>query len=123
MKRGTSVRVTDPQSANFGKVGTFLFRANQNYVHVNIDGITHTFHRLAVEPIQYVKISNKHDSYTPPIQDEVLRSLYDKLKALYNDVQADEVLSGAFDTDYARGVNSQAKKVREQLYNILNGVQ
>ena len=112
MKRGTSVRVTDPQSANFGKVGTFLFKANDNYVHVSIDESVHTFHRLAVEQC---------NTYTPPIQDEVLKSVYEKLKALYNDVQADEVFSGAFDTDYARGVNSQAKKVREQLYNILNG--
>jgi hypothetical protein len=112
MKRGTSVRVTDPQSANFGKVGKFLFKANENHVHVNIDEQVHTFHRLAVAPCNV---------YTPPIKDDVLEKLQSKLEKLYYYALTEESLSKPFDTDYARGVHSVAKKVREELYNILNG--
>jgi hypothetical protein len=104
MKRGTSVRVTDPQSANFGKVGKFLFKANENHVHVTIDEQVHTFHRLAVS-----------------IQDDVLEKLQSKLEKLYYYALTEESLSKPFDTDYARGVHSVSKKVREELYNILNG--
>jgi hypothetical protein len=128
MKRGTSVRVTDPQSANFGKVGTFLFKANENHVHVVIDGHTHTFHRLAVAPcntytppIQDVKISNKDESLLPAIESIILEKLQSKLEKLYYYALTEESLSKPFDTDYARGVHSVAKKVREELYNILNG--
>jgi hypothetical protein len=123
MKRGTSVRVTDPQSANFGKVGKFLFKANENHVHVVIDGHTHTFHRLAVAPCNV---------YTPPIQDEkhtllpaiesvVLTKVLARLEKLYNLALAKEEISKPFDTEYARGMNAVAKDFRVELYNILNG--
>jgi hypothetical protein len=112
MKRGTSVRVTDPQSANFGKVGKFLFKANENHVHVVIDGHTHTFHRLAVAPC---------NTYTPPIQDEKLKAIAVKLEKLYSLALAKEEISKPFDTEYARGMNAVAKDFRVELYNILNG--
>jgi hypothetical protein len=112
MKRGTSVRVTDPQSANFGKVGKFLFKANENHVHVVIDGHTHTFHRLAVAPC---------NTYTPPIQDEKLKAIAIKLEKLYSLALAKEEISKPFDTEYARGMHGMAKEFRVELYNILNG--
>ena len=112
MKRGTSVRVTDPQSANFGKVGTFLFKANENYVHVNIDEQVHTFHRLAVAPC---------NTYTPPIQDEKLKAIAVRLEKLYNLALNKEEASNQFGTEYARGMHATAKQFREELYKILNG--
>lgn len=113
MKRNTAVKVTDKDSALYGKTGRFLFKANDNHAHVVMDGGNMvTLHRLAFKPINV---------YSPPIVDESHKRLAVALEKVYNYAENFHKGASVYNTDYAKGYADASKALAERLKAILDG--
>jgi hypothetical protein len=112
MKRFEKVMVTDPESGLFGQEVNFLFKANENYVHVVKNEQVYQLHRLAIVPV--VKIES-----------DVLQNVMNGINAVLDEIKKDLEEAEQHRTPYAIGAKWQARadvaKIERLLYCLKNG--
>jgi hypothetical protein len=112
MKRFEKVMVTDPESGLFGQEVNFLFKENENYVHVVKNEQVYQLHRLAIAPV--VKIES-----------DVLQNVMNGINAVLDEIKKDLDEAEQHRTPYAIGAKWQARadvaKIQRLLYCLENG--
>jgi hypothetical protein len=109
MKRFEKVVVTDPESDLFGQEVNFLFKANENYVHVVRDEQVFQLHRLAISPVIQ-------------IQSDVLKNVMDGINGILEEMRKDLAYAEEHRTPYAIGAKWQARADISKIERFLESV-